>query len=121
MAEVQKIGNVFYRVPPARLDEVVTFFERVLGLRLKFRDKDKWVAFDVGGVTLALSGVPDAPGGGGGATVSLRVDDLDGYRRQLQERGARVGEIVEGEHERSLEVDDPLGNTLVVYEPLAAG
>lgn len=119
MAEIQKIGNVFYRVPPSRLEEMVDFYERGLGLRLKFRDGTKWIAFDVGGVMLALSGVPDAPPASGGATVSLKVADIEGYRRQLQERGLQVGEIEAGEHERSLELEDPLGNTLVVYAPLA--
>jgi catechol 2,3-dioxygenase-like lactoylglutathione lyase family enzyme len=49
---IQRIGNVFYRVPD--MDAAVHFYTEVLGFGLKLRDGDRWAAFDVGGMTLAV-------------------------------------------------------------------
>ena len=116
MPGIERIGNVFYRV--GDMDAAVEFYESVLGLRLKFRDGDNWAAFDLAGVTFALEGGAQAGGGSGGATVSLRVDGLDELVSELRERGANVGEIVTGPHERRADLTDPSGNRLVLYEPL---
>jgi len=113
MAGIQRIGNVFYRAPD--LDAAVRFYTEVLGLGLKFRDGDHWAAFDVNGVTLALEG--GAPGGPGGATVSLRVEGLAEVVDQLRAKGATVGAIETGPHERRAIVTDPAGNQIVLYEP----
>ena len=73
----------------------------------------------VSGVTLALEG---GEGGvissGGGATVSLRTFDLDQVVARLRSRGARVGDIQIGEHERRVDMFDPDGNRLVLCESL---
>ena len=110
---IEKLGNVFYRVRD--MDAAVTFYAQVLGLPLKFRDGNNWAAFDVAGVTLALEGGPSERG----ATVSLRVQQLDQVVARLRESGASVSEPVEGAHERRAELTDPSGNTLVLYEPRA--
>ena len=89
MPGIQRIGNVFYRAP--ELDSAVRFYAEVLGLPLKFRDGDRWAAFDVGGATLAIEG--GQPGGPGGATVSLRVDGLADVVAELRARGAQVSDI----------------------------
>ncbi len=113
MPGIQRIGNVFYRTPD--MDAAVHFYTDVLGLALKFRDGDNWAAFDVGGSTLAVEG--GAPGGPGGATVSLRVDGLDEVIAGLRARGATVGGVNTGPHERRAELQDPAGNVLFLYEP----
>jgi predicted enzyme related to lactoylglutathione lyase len=110
---IQRIGNVFYRAPD--LESAVRFYTHVVGLSLKFRDGDRWAAFDIGGMTLAVEG--GQRGGPGGATVSLRVDGLDSVVDQLRARGATVGQIESGPHERRANLTDPAGNTLVLYEP----
>src|SRR5690348_9899199 len=38
------------------MDSAVQFYVDVVGLKLKLRDANRWVAFDVGGGTLALEG-----------------------------------------------------------------
>jgi catechol 2,3-dioxygenase-like lactoylglutathione lyase family enzyme len=113
MPAIQRIGNVFYRVPD--IDVAVHFYTQVLGLALKFRDGDRWAAFDVGGATLALEG--GGPGGPGGATVSLRVDGLDAVVADLRAKGATVSGVHTGPHEGRAEVVDPAGNQLILYEP----
>jgi catechol 2,3-dioxygenase-like lactoylglutathione lyase family enzyme len=114
MAGIQRIGNVFYYVPD--MDAAVHFYTTVLGLTLKLRDGDHWAAFDVNGATLAVEG--GAPGGPGGATVSLRIDDLDTFVQDLRARGATVGDIHPGPHERTAQLQDPAGNKLVLYAPI---
>ena len=115
MAEIEKIGNVFYKVTD--MNDGVDFYQRVLGLQLKFRDGDNWAAFDVAGVTLALEPALGALSGNGGATVSLRVKDLDGLAGELRGRGAKLGDITMGGHERKLDITDPSGNHVLLYEP----
>lgn len=110
---IERIGNVFYRVDD--MDAAVRFYQETVGLQLKFRDGDRWAAFDVNGVTLAFEGGATVSGGGG-ATVSLRVRDLDTLVETLRQRGAEVGEVVRGTHERRADLVDPSGNHLVLYE-----
>ncbi len=111
---IQRIGNVFYRADD--MEATVRFYSQVLGFPLKFRDGDHWAAFDVGGMTLAFEG--GAPGGPGGATVSLRVDGLDALITDLRARGAAVSDLEVGPHERHAQLRDPAGNVLILYEPL---
>jgi catechol 2,3-dioxygenase-like lactoylglutathione lyase family enzyme len=113
MAGIQRIGNVFYRVPD--MDAAVRFYTEVMGFGLKLRDADRWAAFDVGGATLAVEG--GASGGPGGATVSLRTDGLVAVVAELRSRGATVGDVTTGPHERRAVLQDPAGNVLVLYEP----
>jgi catechol 2,3-dioxygenase-like lactoylglutathione lyase family enzyme len=114
MPGIQRIGNVFYRAPD--MDAAVHFYSDVLGFAMKFRDGDHWAAFDVGGMTLAVEG--GAPGGSGGATVSLRVNGgLAALVEELRAKGAHVSDVESGPHERRASVQDPAGNTLVLYEP----
>ena len=110
---IQRIGNVFYRTQD--MDAAVRFYTDVLGFGLKLRDGDRWAAFDVGGMTLAVEG--GTPGGRGGATVSLRVDGLDAVVADLRSKGADVGDVETGSHERKAQLRDAAGNQLLLYEP----
>jgi catechol 2,3-dioxygenase-like lactoylglutathione lyase family enzyme len=114
MPGIERIGNVFYRVPD--MDAAVRFYTEVMGFGLKLRDGDHWAAFEVGGATLAVEG--GAPGGPGGATVSLRVDGLDEVVADLRAKGATVSHVETGPHERRARLRDPAGNELVLYGPL---
>ena len=69
------------------MEAAVRFYTDVLGFALKFRDGDHWAAFDVGGSTLAVEG--GAPGGPGGATVSLRVEGFDALVSDLRSQGGQ--------------------------------
>lgn len=110
---IQRIGNVFYRTRD--MAAAVRFYQDVLGFTLRFRDGDNWAAFDLSGMTFALEG--GAPGGAGGATVSLRVEGLDALVDELRLRGADVSDAATGPHERRATLRDPEGNELLLYEP----
>jgi catechol 2,3-dioxygenase-like lactoylglutathione lyase family enzyme len=114
VARIERVGNIFYRT--LDMDAAVRFYTEVLGFGLKLRDGNRWAAFDAGGTTLAIEG--GSPGGPGGATVSLRVEDLAALVDQLRAKGADIGRIEEGPHERKAQLHDPSGNLLILYEPL---
>jgi predicted enzyme related to lactoylglutathione lyase len=116
MAGIERIGNIFYRVED--LDAAVDFYSRVLGLSLKLRDGDRWAAFDVAGVTLALEATNEAVEGHGGAVVSLGATGLDEVVAEIRARGGSAPDPVRGPHERRVELRDPSGNLLFIYEPL---
>jgi catechol 2,3-dioxygenase-like lactoylglutathione lyase family enzyme len=113
---VESIGDVFYRVRD--LDAAVAFYRDRLGLKLKFRDRSAWAAFDVGGATLALEGGPTSSIQVG-ATVCLKVADVGVWAREAAARGVTVGAVEAGTHELRTEVHDPDGNRLLVYSPLS--
>ncbi len=112
MALVQKLGMVIH--PVDDLERAIRFYREVLELPQKFRDGDRFCAFDAGGVTLALAAAGerlcDAP------AVSLEVADLDAALRRLEAGGARLLRGPEsGPHERRALLADPAGNAFVVY------
>lgn len=111
---IERIGNVFYRTTD--MDAAVRFYTEILGFALKLRDGDRWVAFDVGGGTLALEGVSSPATGNAGATVSLRCSDLQSVVDDLRAKGARVTDVEAGPHEMKSTLRDPDGNQLVLYE-----
>jgi predicted enzyme related to lactoylglutathione lyase len=106
------VGHVI--LPVADVDVAARFFEEVLGLPLRFRDGDRYAAFDAGGATLALASAAEQPAPGRVA-VALRVADVEAARARLAP-SCEVGEMVESEHERRVSFTDPDGNTFVVYE-----
>lgn len=117
MSHVSGIDTVFYQV--CDMNRAVAFYEGVLGLPLARREGNDWAEFDTGAVRLALSGELAVAPQGGGATVVLGTDDLDGLRAHLSERGVRMGSIDDLGGARMLDVFDPDGNQLVVLQPIA--
>ncbi len=115
---IERLGNVFYVVDD--MQAAVGFYQDVLRLRLTFQDGDRWAAFDVGGTTLALAGRNAGSPAGAGATVSLRVADVEEWQQEAVARGFTLGAVKVGPHERTIEVIDPAGNRLLVYSPLPA-
>jgi predicted enzyme related to lactoylglutathione lyase len=117
MARIEKLGNVYYSYP--NTEEAARFFENVLQLPLKFRDGDRWIAFDLAGTTFAVAKQGDgAPAEGAGAMLSLKTDDLDGMVAELRGRGATVSDPRDAHHERTALLSAPGGHTIVLYEPL---
>ncbi|GAA3546874.1 VOC family protein [Nocardioides daeguensis] len=110
-----RIGTIYYRVPRAQFDDLARFFGDQVGLPVKFRDSSEWVAFDGGGLTLALEGCDrDATEG---PFLALRVADVAAARSAFLALGVVAGDITVGGHERRFEVDTPWGDQISVYQP----
>lgn len=108
------LDHVYYWVRD--MDAAVAFYRDVVGLTLVRRAGDGWAEFDGGPIRLALHGAEAAQPGGG--TAVFRVEDLDGARMQLEQRGAHFDEHV-GEVEgfaRFATFRDPDGNALQIIE-----
>jgi predicted enzyme related to lactoylglutathione lyase len=115
MQTPEKIGNIIVAV--ADMDAAVAFYGATMGLELKFRDGDRFAAFNGGGVTLALvAGEEDVTGGV--TAPSFKVADVAGAVADLVAGGATIVlGATEGPHETRAVVRDPSGNALVLYGP----
>ena len=117
MQAPEKIGNVIVAV--SDMDAACAFYGDAMGLKEKFRDGDRFAAYDGGGVTLALvAGEEDVTGGI--TAPSFKVADVAGAVADLVAAGAKVVmPATEGPHETRAVIHDPSGNTLVLYGPKA--
>ncbi|MDT4935754.1 MAG: hypothetical protein QOK11_3646 [Pseudonocardiales bacterium] len=110
------IGNVLYSV--ADIEAAVRFYE-TLALPLKFRDGDRFAAFDAG-TTFALAAGDEALVSGR-AAASFRVADVDATFAALVAAGAQaLTAPQDGPHERRAVLSDPWQNVLVLYSRLPA-
>ena len=112
---VKKLSSAYYVV--ADMDKAVAFYEGVLGLKIKFRDKNRWTQFDVNGTAVALADPSEgAVPPGGGATVVLEVDDLAATRAALEKAGAKIQSSRDmGAHGKFFTVRDPAGNLVQIF------
>ncbi|MGB0100504.1 MAG: VOC family protein [Nocardioides sp.] len=112
-ARVVKLGHVL--VPGDDLDDAARFWVDRLGLELRFRDGDRYLAVTDGRTTLGLAAPEEQPAPGVVA-VSVQVAGLDDLLLDWAADGLDVGPVQEGPHERRALVHDPAGNLVVVYE-----
>lgn len=118
MAETDTIGTVRQVIVPVPdVSAAVPFFRDRLGLELRFQDGERWAAFALGELTLALAGPGEQPDGERIA-LGVKVADLEGAVEQLRAGG---GELVDGprrgEHETRAAWRTPDGTTLALYQP----
>lgn len=110
-----RIGTVYFRVPRTQFDDLARFFGEQLGLPVKFRDGTEWLAFDGGGVTLALEGgdglEPEGP------FLALRVEDAASAHEAIARHDLPATEVRTGAHERRFTVRAPWGAQVDVYQP----
>lgn len=112
---VGRLGNVILGVDD--IGEACAFYQDTLGLALKFRDGDRWAAFDAGGVTLAIAAGSEKPVGSAMA-ISFKVDDVKDTLRTALAGGARlIADVIEGRHERRATVQDRNGHLIHFYSP----
>lgn len=99
----------------------IRFLEGALGLALRFRDGDRYAAFEDAGGTLALAG-PEEQVLAGAVAVGVKVADLEAAAARVRAHGGRVlGDPVETDHDRRLAFADPDGNVFVLTQARPAG
>ena len=109
---VLKVGMVIH--PVRDMETAISFYTDGLGLEPRFRDGDRFCAFDVGGVTVALAAGAEAVADA--TAVSYKVADLDATIRHLVASGALlVREPEKGPHEVRAVLRDPSGNPFILY------
>ena len=67
------------------------FYTKTVGLKETANWDDKWIEFDVGPGTLAITdSFPQLTPGAKGAMVALEVEDLDAAIRELEGKGVKL-------------------------------
>jgi catechol 2,3-dioxygenase-like lactoylglutathione lyase family enzyme len=107
----------------SNFDAAVRFYTGVLGLRLKWRHENDIAMVDAGpGLTIALHPItpaaPAPPGTPGSVQLGLIVDEpIERVVARLRERGATIGgDVVTFDAGKCVAIDDPDGNTLILWE-----
>lgn len=123
---ITKVRDIYYHVQD--MDRAVTFYTRVLGMRLLDTDPT-WSNLDLGGVRIGLhateAGAPvptvprDAHGAHAGATLTLHSTDIVTDTNRLRTAGARIlGELDEA-WGKLVVFEDTEGNVLKLMQPPA--
>jgi catechol 2,3-dioxygenase-like lactoylglutathione lyase family enzyme len=114
------------------LDKAVDFYRDLLGFDVELRPSPAFAMLYRGDLRLLLS----VPGSGGGGAVlpdgtqpepggwnrfALQVPDLDAAVEELRRRGASFrNDIVTGVGVKQILLQDPSGNLIELFQPLAA-
>jgi predicted enzyme related to lactoylglutathione lyase len=89
--KIKEVAFVFH--PSADIPRARDFYEKLLGLKagmnMEFAPGVWWIEYDAGGVALAVSNAYP-PGGAGGVSIALEVDDLDQALAAVREAGVAV-------------------------------
>lgn len=111
---LKRVQSVYYTVKD--MGRAVSFYEQVFGLKLKFRDGEKWAQFDAGNVGFALSSAEESASTEGGAVTAFEVDDLTPYEVAIRNAGCDVLQVRDmGSHGRVLAFRDPEGNIVQLF------
>jgi catechol 2,3-dioxygenase-like lactoylglutathione lyase family enzyme len=114
------------------VDAAIGFYTEQLGFAVDMHPGPGFALLSRADLQLAVSAtagpgggsqaMPDgrAPEPGGWNRIMLEVSDLDAEVERLRAAGARFrGEIVTGRGVRQILVDDPAGNPVELFQPLA--
>ena len=93
-----------------QMDAMSKFYGKVLGLNQVTNEKG-WREFAAGGVRIALHSGPSSPGRKGPKIV-FHAKDVAAMRETLVARGARFGEVKQGEIFCLCDGKDPDGNPI---------
>jgi predicted enzyme related to lactoylglutathione lyase len=111
-------GIAYFAYPVEEMAEARKFYEEVLGLKVTLNYQEKWVEYDIGEGTLAITTMvegqtPGAPGG----FVALEVDDLNAWVAELKQKHVTmVVEPFETPVCWMAEIADPDGNSITLHQ-----
>lgn len=110
----------------------IAFYTEQLGFQLDHQAGTMFAKVSLGGMSLLLSG-PGSSGArplpdgrqqvaGGWNRIVLRVADLPAHIARLQSAGVRLRcEMIAGPGGRQVQLEDPDGNPVELFEPAAGG
>jgi len=126
---IQGVWGVRYQV--ADVDRAVAFYTGRLGFKLDSPKSPAFAQVSLGGLNLLLSG-PGSSGArpmpdgrrqepGGWNRLVLQVNDLPARIEEMKRAGVRFRNAMEtGPGGRQIQVEDPDGNPIELFEPAAA-
>ena len=129
-AFVRQIHGVRYQVKDVA--RAVAFYTQHLGFTVEHQQLPAFASISIGDATILLSG-PGASGSrpmpngnqqepGGWNRVVLKVTNLPGFIDQLKKAGLRFrNEMETGPGGRQIQIEDPDGNPIELFEPAARG
>lgn len=104
-------------VPVESIDAGLQFYQRGLGLRLKFRDGDRYAALEGEGITVALA-IADEQPVADTVCLAFKTDDLEAAIARLADAGAEILVPPKASaHETQAVLRAPGGGPIVVYSP----
>jgi len=82
------INEIAFTVyPVSNIGKARGFYEGVLGLKLSHNFADKWIEYDIGPGTFAITTMMDeCVPGSKGASIAFEVDDLDASVKKLKDQ-----------------------------------
>jgi len=112
---VSRISVVYLYV--SDMERSAAFYGDLLGIPLE--GDDDWREASLDGVRFALHRTREGVGelSSGTIHVNLQVDDVDAAAERLRGAGIAVGETMRDNWRAALEVDDPDGYQLYLYQP----
>jgi len=117
-ADIQRLQNVF--VVSDTPGSLGAFYEQALGLKLKFRDGDRWIQYAAGSSNVALAGREEAAPATSGLVMVFEVADFAGAQERITAAGGEVlGTRDMGGHGAVLSLRDPEGNVVQLFRRAA--
>ena len=114
----QRLQNVF--VAAERPAELHAFYESALGLKLKFRDKDRWFQYGVGNTSVAVACKEEAAPASSGLVMVFEVNTFEGADERVRDAGGQVLGIRDmGAHGAVMSLRDPEGNVVQLFKRAA--
>jgi predicted enzyme related to lactoylglutathione lyase len=115
----KRLQNVF--VVAERPAELHSFYESALGLKLKFRDGDRWIQYGVGNTSVSVACREEAAPATSGLVMVFEVEDFAGAEERVIGAGGEVIGIRDmGAHGAVLSLRDPEGNVVQLFKRAAA-
>lgn len=114
----QRLQNVY--VVAQRPAELHSFYESALGLKLKFRDKDRWFQYGVGNTSVAVACQEEAAPATSGLVMVFEVEDFAGAEARIAGAGGQVLGIRDmGTHGAVMSLRDTEGNVVQLFKRAA--
>lgn len=103
--------------PAATPGKIAAFYQEVFGFTEKFRDGDRYVALQAGGVTMGIANKTESLELTG-PHAAIKVNDVEAFIAKAVAAGGKVLTAPqEGPHEIRAALADPDGNPFVIYSP----